>query len=72
MKEVINVRNKILELLKERGISKCQMAKDLNVTPQHLNMIIKGTSNGSAKFWINFMKAYDLTFNEIEQYKQKG
>lgn len=72
MKEVINLRNEILELLKKLGISKCQMAKDLDVTPQHLNMIIRGTSNGSAKFWRNFMKTYDLTFNELEQYKQKG
>lgn len=48
------------------------MAEDLDVTRQHVDLIIKGKSNGSKKFWIKFMKAYDLTFREVELYKQKG
>lgn len=66
------MRTKILELKKERKLTKTQMARDIDVTPQHLNAIIRGKSNGSEKFWRNFAKAFDLTINEIELYKQEG
>lgn len=66
------MRNKILELIKERNITKVQMSRDLDITEQHLGNIIKCKSEGSKKFWRNFQKAYNINEDEIELYKQKG
>lgn len=64
------MRTKILELLAERGIKKSQMARDMDITHQYLNMIIKGQYDGSYKFWRNFKNKYNISDEEIELYKE--
>ena len=66
------MRNKILELLKERELTKTQMAEDIDYTTQQLLLVIKGKSKGSKKFWRNFQKAYGISDEEIKLYKQEG
>ncbi len=62
------------EFLKPMGISQCQLAKSINVSPRRINEIVQGKRAVSAdtalrlarffgttaRFWLNLQSNYDL------------
>ena len=63
-------RKQILILMIERDLEQKDLAELLGVTPQYISYIIRGTSNGSYKFWETFKEKLNIPDTEIEKYKE--
>lgn len=62
---------KQIEILKiERGLSNKDLAELLDVSVQYICAIIRGSSNGSYKFWERFKEKLNIPDDEIEKYKK--
>jgi transcriptional regulator with XRE-family HTH domain len=64
------MRKQIKILMIERDLTQQDLAELLDVTPQYIGCIIRGTSNGSYKFWENFKEKLNIPDTEIEKYKE--
>lgn len=64
------MRKRIKILMIERDLTQKELAEMLDVTPQYMGNIIRGTSNGSYNFWENFKKVLGIPDTEIEKYKE--
>ena len=63
-------RKQILILMIENNLEQNELAELLGVTPQYMGCIIRGTSNGSYKFWETFKTKLNIPDTEIEKYKE--
>ncbi len=64
------MRKRIKILMIERDLTQKDLAELLDVTPQYMGCIIRGTSNGSYKFWESFKEKLNIPDAEIEKYKE--
>lgn len=64
------MRNKILDLLKEKEITKAQMARDLDFSRTYIDLIVRAKNNGSYKFWRKFQEVYKISDDQINEYKK--
>lgn len=62
------LRRRILELIKERGITQAKMAEEIDFTPQYLNMVITEKQDGGRKFWNKFQRVYNIS--DIDEFKK--
>jgi transcriptional regulator with XRE-family HTH domain len=64
------MRKQIKILMIERNLTQGSLAELLGYTPQYINYIIRGRSNGSYKFWETFKEKLNIPDDEIEKYKE--
>ncbi|MES2726695.1 MAG: helix-turn-helix transcriptional regulator [Bacteroidota bacterium] len=62
----------ILKALREKNITQIKLAEDLNVTPQYINKILKGSENLTLETIVKIEDALKIKLISIEAYHYQG